>query len=469
MRLDRRYFLRGVGGAVLGLPILESLGGKSAFAQSEAASPYAIFFRQANGVAQATNSEPERFFPRTAGALTAASMADRATGELVDYRHRLLILQNVNYEFFNYGDGHANGALQALTAQGPVVGGAGGGSEANGESIDHRIGRALNPDGRDSLFMYAGRDGGWLGGPCISYKAADDRHRAWHDPWQAYQSFVSGDVTLSPEAQQRLRDRQESVNDLVRTQMQRLLSRPALSNTDRQRLQLHFDSVRELEVSLTCRFEQDREQTLEGLAPGFNSSDGEETLQTARLHMDVATLAVACGYTRSVAIQVGSGNDGATRYQNLETGATMENYHYLSHRRLSHGGNGEIIPNADVLHHYVDVHFARTFRHLLGRLEAYVMPDGKTLLEHGLAVWYNDNSNGPPHGVRNVPWVLAGSCNGYLKQGEMLAIGGGNEANHNRLLNTIGTAVGVRKANGDLLDDFGSSTLQGGLLPELQA
>ena len=40
---------------------------------------------------------------------------------------------------------------------------------------------------------------------------------------------------------------------------------------------------------------------------------------------------------------VGSGNDGSTRYTNISTGQTMENYHYLSHRRLSHDSSGSVM------------------------------------------------------------------------------------------------------------------------------
>ena len=470
MKTDRRYFLRGVGGAVLGLPVLESLAPRTAFAQEETALPYAIFFRQANGVSQEWgNEDPERFFPRSFGTLTPESMNGRAVDELVDFRSKLLIVRDVNMQAFDYGDGHAWGALQGLTARGPTQNGQGGSSEANGESIDFRIGRELNPQGRDPLYLYAGQPSGWLGGPCISYRGPGQKRDPLNNPWNAYQQFVSGDSDLDDEAQQRLRVRQESVNDLVRAQMQRLLNRTSLSTDDRQRLQLHFESVRELEVSLACRMAEDEERALEDLAPGFNSTNGDETLETARLHMQVAALAVACGYTRAVAIQVGSGNDGSTRYRNPETNSLMENFHYISHRRLSHGADGEIIPNADLLHHYVDRQFAQTFRYLLERLDAYALPNGRTLLEQGIAAWYNDNGHGPAHSIFNIPWVLAGSCDGYFKQGEMVLIDEGGDANHSRLLNTIGTAVGVRKANGDILDDFGDPSFPRGVLNVLRA
>jgi hypothetical protein len=146
----------------------------------------------------------------------------------------------------------------------------------------------------------------------------------------------------------------------------------------------------------------------------------------------------------------------------------MENYHYISHRRLSHDANGAVIPGSDLLHHKVDRQFAQTFKYLLDRLSAYTMPDGKTLLEHGVSAWYNDNGNGPAHATTNVPWILAGSASGFLRQGQYVELGtqGGNIS---QLHNTIGSAAGVRTPEGGYLEDFGDPSLPRGVLPELMS
>ncbi len=473
-KISRRAVLRGIGGATLSLPFLEGLVPRKVQASDEVP-PFAIFFRQANGVAQSLTTgeigdEPERFFPRTVGPLDTANVQGRALEELDGYLDQLVVLKNVNTHTFDYGDGHARGALQSLTARGPVVAGAGGDSEADGESLDHRIGAELNEGGRESLVLYSGGSGGWLGGPCVSYRASNVRRAADRDPWVAYQNIMGAEGGLSAEAQMMLVERQMSVNDLVRDQLTRLQSSPRLSSADHDRLQLHLDSIRDLEVALTCRAADDVTRALEGNSPSHVSTDGDEVLTTARYHMDVAALAVACGYTRSVSIQIGSGNDGSTRYRNLSDGSVMENYHYLSHRRASHDASGSVIPNSDVLHHYVDIQFAQTFRYLVERLDAYMMPTGRSLLWHGMAIWHNDNSNGPPHGYRNVPWIIAGSACGYLRQGEYIEVQPGDDSpNHNKLLNTIGTAAGVQKADGSPLDDFGDPMFERGILTDIIA
>ncbi|QRK07217.1 DUF1552 domain-containing protein [Archangium violaceum] len=473
MKLSRRLVLQGLGGTVLGLPLLEGLLPGGAEAAETQALPYAIFFRQANGVAAAQTtselgSEPERFWPKSMGALTPESMSGRAVGELVNHRSRLLVVRNVNMKDFNYGDGHARGAFQGLTARGPVVEGMGGSSEASGESLDHRIGRELNPQNRDSLFLYAGRSGGWLGGACISYRSSGVRRAALHDPWVSYQTMIGGTGGLTPEAREQLLVRQRSVNDLVQAQLNQLKQNPQLSSTDRQRLDLHLSNVRDLEVALSCRMRADEELLLQSRAPGYNSSDGDVVMASLKMQIDIAVLAVACGTTRSVAIQVGNGNDSSTRYRN-PSGTPMESYHFISHRRMSDGSDGTVITGADLMHHYVDMHFAGAFKYLLDKLAAYEMPDGKRLIDHGVSVWYNDLGNGPAHSARNIPYVLAGSCNGFFKQGLAIELPNPGALNHKRMLNTIGSAVGLRNASGEYLDDFGDPSLPKGVLPELMA
>jgi hypothetical protein len=285
-----------------------------------------------------------------------------------------------------------------------------------------------------------------------------------HNPVNAYALMMGIDQELFAE----LAARQQSVNDLVRDHMTSLMNSPKLSAADRQRLQLHFDSIQDLSSNLSCNLTEDQEANLDGASAGYDSNIGDEFMSALRTHMDIAVLAVACGYTRSVAMQVGSGNDGSGRYTNLANGEVMENYHYLSHRRLSHDSSGSIIPDSDLLHHYVDRHFAQAFNYLLDRLSEYVVPTGENLLDCGVSVWYNDNANGPGHSPVNVPYILAGSAGGFLRTGEYIEASGG-EGNHAQLLNTIGSAVGLRNAQGDYLDDFGDPSSPKGVLSELLA
>ena len=65
-----------------------------------------------------------------------------------------------------------------------------------------------------------------------------------------------------------------------------------------------------------------------------------------------------------------------------------------------------------------------------------------------------------------MPWAIAGSAGGYLKQGQYIDAGG---VTHNRMLNTIGAAVGLKNGSGGPLDDFGMSSLTKGQISQMLA
>ena len=60
--MDRRGFLKGLGGVVVALPFLEGLAPKGVKA-APSAQKFVVIMRQANGVQQAWDSEAERFWP----------------------------------------------------------------------------------------------------------------------------------------------------------------------------------------------------------------------------------------------------------------------------------------------------------------------------------------------------------------------------------------------------------------------
>ncbi len=488
MTLNRRLFLRGLG-VTLGLPVLESLGATGCKPPPRApgdAGSFAIFFRQPSGVAslqhnEELGNEPERFWPRQHGRLTPESVAGRALEELTAHLERLLVVGNVNHAKFDYGDGHANGALQALTSQGPMPGTAMPFVEPNGPSLDMYLAHALTGGAQDSLYLHAGAITGYLGGACISHRAAGVRHAAERDPFQAFTAVMGNAAQAKADADDRAALR-KSVNDVVRDQMGRLMAHPRLSVADRSRLQDHFDAIRDTERKVTCFRDAEQAARMEAAPSYVDGLSGDTLIQTVKLHLEVAVLAVACGHSRTVAIQVGDGNGGDLRFTDPRNGQLMENVHFVSHRRHSHDpGNGAIISDADVKHHEIDRQFARMFKHLVDGLAAHELPDGRPLLDVGVACWLNDNSNGRRHCSYDAPWIIAGSGNGFLKQGQFVDARSRPPGDFQceredsapktirRLHNTIAAAVGVRGPDGEAIDDFGSPDLKGGFLTRLIA
>ena len=95
MAFNRRKFLLGVGGALVGLPFLEGLAAKTARA-ADAIPPYALFYRRGNGVQQALF---DRSPAAGAGAVVAAGavwIAHRGPARGIDeqrHRHRALVVR----------------------------------------------------------------------------------------------------------------------------------------------------------------------------------------------------------------------------------------------------------------------------------------------------------------------------------------------------------------------------------------
>src|SRR5687767_10333655 len=156
---DRRQFLRGVGGVLVGLPALDIFTPRSARAQAAVRRPiYAAFMVQQNGAVQGVSGEPDMFWPGGGyGPIDAARMAGadaaQTTSVLKDHASKLLFLRGASYR---YDNNHVGGNLVALTAG--KTGGSGTRANALTESLDSLICRSVTP-GRESLVMYAGRKG----------------------------------------------------------------------------------------------------------------------------------------------------------------------------------------------------------------------------------------------------------------------------------------------------------------------
>lgn len=438
-RLSRRLFLSSAAGVTVGLPLLEGFGPRSARAQEAGAFRYAIFLRQGNGIVQ------EDFWPSQTGALTTASMeqdgatADKATSVLSAYADKLNLVRGIGYAHSGSGCGHADGCFQCLTAS-TKNGNFSNETLAMGESLDWAISRQLDPDGVEPVSLYAGATSSFLG-DVILYRGAMERRAGERDPMNAY-TRLFGDMTSGedPDAELRaLAAQRKSVNDVVRAQMQELLARPELSNNDRVRLDAHFSAIRDLEVQVTTGCQ---------VTPLADVPAGDLDAMI-RTQIDLIVLAMACGKSHAATLCIGNGND-QTQY--VVDGQVMERYHHISHRVRSDGSDGDPIPDAELLHHKIDKKFAGYFEYLLEKLSSVQTPTG-TLLDDGVSAWFNDLASGPPHGSKPVPWVLAGGAAGKLHTGQYIS----GDFTINKMLNTIGAAVGMTNAEGAPLDDFGDA------------
>jgi hypothetical protein len=207
---------------------------------------------------------------------------------------------------------------------------------------------------------------------------------------------------------------------------------------------------------MACQLPEASVQGMRALQQVFEAN--EHRVRVAGFMLELVALAFACDANRVGTLQIGSGNDG-TRY--TVNGVLQNTYHRISHRIDGDGEVGDPIPDADLLHHGIDRIFAGIVKRFLDRLAAYPGPGGGTLLDDSVVLWTNDLANGPPHSYSNIPQVLAGGGGGFLRTGQYLDAGG---IPHNRLLNTIINAAGIRNPDGSYYDSFGDSALPRGVI-----
>ncbi len=436
--VNRRAFLRGAGTVAIGLPFLEGLPERSAWA-AEGQPVFSLFIVAACGVVGS------KFFPSATGALTTASlmgMTDKATSVLAPHAANLLFVKNINFPSPSVGGcGHAQGLCESLTAA-PSAG-SGSAAYSGGISADMVIAQAVNANAADPLTLYAGNKKNGYIAERISFKGAGaGQVRAADDnPYTLYSKLVGltttttgGGTTTDPVAAE-LATTRKSVNDLVRAELNSLMGMSTLSAADKQRLKQHFDSIRDTEVAITtmgaaCSKDGLATTQLDALKSGLAFKTNGMIEDVAKLHLELVALAFACNLNRVATLQHGDGTD-ATKYAVPANASLNWPFHHLSHRVASDSATGSNA-TAEQAHAEIDVLRMKTLLHGLDQFKA------RGLFDKSFIMWTNHVADGPSHSFRNVPHIIAGNGGGYLKQGAY--VDAGNVTN-NKVFNTLITAA----------------------------
>jgi hypothetical protein len=486
LQLSRRTVLRGAGGLMLGLPLLETLLPRNAAAQDAQRSPFVLIVVGDNGVVQAgvnlsVGAEPEKFWPTTTGALTKASMtadqATRSTGELADYAEKLLVVRGINLPYSSNGCSHSAADAQILTSAKITAGSTN--CKAMGISVDTAIAKAKNAAGRDPLVLHAGMfSPGGTGFDIPGYVSyvTPQQPRVYIDtPYKAYQTIIgaigkcgSGSSAETQALSQRAA-RSKSINDILRPQITALLARSDLSTSDRARLDQHLTAIRDIEVKMSTTsysIPDANVATMKSMDP--KPYDQSTRDAAVKLFMELMAFSAAADYSRVAVLKIGDRIDDHVYTFNGQTAK----FHDVSHRQ---------VPNAVDFHHYIDRMMLNYYKHLLDTLSTYDTPTGP-LFDQGVAIYCNQCATGA-HSFSNIPWIQAGTANGYFKKGQYVVVGNGQQpggsqdgkagdgsvSGVNKMLNTLLTAAGVTKSDGAPTDDFGDASLAKGLFSELQA
>ena len=448
-RINRRAFLRGTAGVALGLPFLESLPERSAWAAGK--DPvFSLFICAVDGVV------PAGFFPEALGELTADGLAaaGKATSKLSAHAKNLLFVRGINWATSaSTGDSHAQSLCMVLT--GLKSTGASNQATSTGPSADWVIARKVQGD-LPPLTLYAGQKGGYID-ERLSFSEAGKVTAASNNPYDLYQKLVG---IISPngtpaqgaaQAEQLLIQSRNSIHDLVRDDLRALMGNPRMSAADRQRLQQHFDAVRDTEITLgnmgeemarSCAWGGLEVSKLDALKE-FNFTNKGMIEDVARLQMSLVALAFACNYNRTATLQWGGGTDH-TIYP-VPANEELGNWplQYICHRTQSDSAAGNN-PLAARAHAEIDVVRMQTLAAGLDHFKA------RGLQDKSFVYWTNAIADCPSDSFMNVPTILWGDGGGHLKQAAY--VDAGNTTN-SPLLNALITAA--TQDTGETTENFG--------------
>ncbi|HXU61068.1 MAG TPA: DUF1552 domain-containing protein, partial [Polyangia bacterium] len=408
---NRRSFLRGAGTIAIGLPFLEGLPERSAWS-ADNPPVFSMYIVAACGVVG------NKFFPDTTGALTQSGLAglnDKAVSVLSPHAENLLFIKGINFPLGGpTGCGHAQGLCQSLTAAPPA--GSGSTAYSTGISADMVVAQAVNPNAADPMTLYAGAKSyiaeriSFKGGGAGQVRAAD------LNPYTLYSKLTGltttgGGTSVSDPVAAELATSRRSVNDFVRAELTGLMSNSALSSADRQRLQQHFDSIRDAEVTMsnmaaTCTQDGLSTSQLTALKSGIAFTTNGMIEDVVKLHLELVALAFACNYNRVGTLQWGDGTDG-TKYSVPSNASLGWPFHHLSHRVDSDAATGSN-PTAEQAHHEIDTLRMQSLLHGLDAFKA------RGLQDKSIIMWTNHVADGPSHSMSNVPHIIWGNGGGFL-------------------------------------------------------
>jgi hypothetical protein len=491
LRLDRRRFLTGAGGAFLALPMLEAFAPRRALGQTAAPPKRVIFIHHPDGRLVGDGSTQNGILQDlwspgpTTRALPIGAPPSPMLAELAAIRDEIVTIDGVdNLVRHTTGDidGHYPADVTCLTCQPPKADGSG--SDA---SIDYVAGDRLRsgPAMPATIVFPAGfemadwRDGNSLGqnwGP----GGTAPRMVSLNPQAAIGQLFGPPAPVMPPPAptlQDRLVARRKSILDGVLGNFSSL--RAKLNAADQQRLDQHAAFIRSVEMGLPGPMSGPMQRAAGCLRPDESSimlpisqddggTSGKYDPAMVPFQIENLVQSLACDVTRSATLLFWNGDDPVfpaefpgydpNTFDNTSPFATM-NWHGTIHE-----SNAVDAPHADDLRRTYQW-FGRMFTLLVQRLAAIQDLDGSRLLDNTLVVWVAELGYGT-HTTFNIPVVLAGMRSAFANgQGRHLVVDrrslGDLYAQVLRILGgsdtTFGATgtVGSVAAGRDIMPDFG--------------
>jgi hypothetical protein len=436
--INRRIFLRGVGGAVVAAPFLSSLAERGVKAQAAAAPKRLIMMFTHYGCITT------KFFPKVSNGALTADMLSPTLQPLAPYIGKMLIprgIRSMNEWTQNMARGQGNDPHTQVvgsyfTCQ-PVTPNSDNpfsfdqstkfNAQPIGPSLDHVIAQALSADGKGTpMFMRVGNqtDTPQSG---ISYSAAQTLYPGLGNPSQAFSGLTGlfnsttpgSTANMTPADYQAVRGK--AITDLVKDDLD-TLERSPMSQADKMKLDAWKELLNSMgTVMASAQCNQDIANMLGATSSNISAAGkgglGSDILTTtvsgsldgADIYSSVAALAAVCNANPVIVLKY----PGSYVFKGL--GITTES-HSLSHRLDNAGMSGSCLANAVADLIKVDSYYTAKFANLLKLLDSMQEGNG-TVLDNSATIWFSEMSDGNAHNLNNAPIIQAGSMGGYFKQG----------------------------------------------------
>jgi hypothetical protein len=368
---------------------------------------------------------------------------------------------------------HVRGGTHALTAVNRLTS-----SLAGGPSIDQVIAKGINSPA--PVTKYPSWELDFTGAPDfeggVSYIAAGQGNTKTGSPKQVLGMFPAslGTQSEADKAAEAARiEKQKAAMEIALGEYSNVRTR--LSAADRSKLEQHAQAIRDLEVQMTLGVGkgatcQPPNATLTNDVNTVGSAPSGTPAQSAaktKLQWDIqarlAASALSCDLTRVAILHLpGYGAiDDVIGYQPATYGNGLghTDTHDLAHQCSGAGGALWNTPQARDLITKLDAAQATMFAQLLGYLKAIPRGDGGSLLDSTVVVQCGQIANGY-HDTDDLPWMLAGSCNGFFRTGRFLQYP--LSTPHNDLYVSLANAMGVN------ITTFGNPSVCHGPLANLR-
>jgi hypothetical protein len=465
LKVDRRLFLRGVGGALLALPVLPSLLSSSEAKAQAAVTPKCfVHYRTPHGgvpeahmypAATALTEQMTYLHDIRRGALAGpvsnanavispvlTAPATKLTPALISKMNVLRGL-DIAYDIqHNFGGVCGYYGRDQQTAQYPRA------------TVDQLI--AYSPVVYPSVSTVKRRSvlvgsrfaqSGWYGfsTPGVRSSGVGGQLDMDQSSLDLFNLLLGGTTSTTPTPRAPVVDRVLESYRRLRTGTKRL------SAEDKLRLDQHITAVSELQrrlgtgVQAGCVVPPKPTVDSDTLAGDLDhrNMDGDpvKNVQFFQLINDVLAVAMNCGATRVANFQVNEDFMGCTFTSRAAQGQDW-------HNNVAHSSAAAML---ELVRQSNQAFFAGVFVDMISRLNSFSDGMGGTLLDHSLVAWGQENGINLHEGI-GMPVVMAGSAGGAIKTGSFcdyrnLGSSAKSGLTYNQWLTTALRAMGVPQAD----------------------